>query len=76
MVQVAVAVAGGVLYLFVLWSVAAPKYIYIYMHLFCFRSPAAFLCSALSTGTELRRVGGCTPPTSNWGCRGMLGVLP
>ena len=52
----------------------APKYIYIYMHLFCFRSPAAFACPALSTGTELGRVDGCPPPTSNLGCRGSLGV--
>ncbi len=54
----------------------APKYIYIYMHLFCFRSPAAFACPALSTGTELGRVDGCLPPTSNFRCRGLLGALP
>jgi hypothetical protein len=34
----------------------APKYIYIYLHLLCCRSPAACECSALSTGTERAQV--------------------
>ncbi len=53
---------------------AAPKYIHTHIHLFCFRSLAAFACSALSTGTKLGRVDGCPPPTSNFRCRGLLRV--